>query len=36
MNCEVHLVAQQRFLDLLGEQAFAADLGERAVLNRIA
>ena len=36
MHGEVDVAGQQRLLDLLGEQALAADLGERPVLDAVA
>ena len=36
MHGEIDAAVEQRLLDLLGEQALAADLGQRAVLDRVA
>jgi hypothetical protein len=36
MHRDVDPVVQQGLVDLLGEQAFATDVGERAVLHGIA
>ena len=36
MHGEVDLAGQQRLLDLLGEKALAAGLGERPVLDAVA
>ena len=36
MHREVDAAVEQRLLDLLGEQALAADLGQRAILDDVA